>query len=216
MEAKRFRIARCYKMIPQEILFKEAYVILQTAKNMPNEINSVIDLVVENAGKNKHIIITGVGKNADIAEKMASTYSSIGIPSFYLDAYEALHGDLGMVVKDQLVIAYSKSGNTEELSSAFIACGKKGAKLVSITCNKDSDLGKISTKYNGIDVVLDCEFEADEHNLAPTCSSTLFLAIGDSIGCTASWKLKFSKEDFLTNHPGGSLGSMLKKELESK
>ena len=147
---------------------------------------------------------------------MAATFSSIGIPTFYLDSYNALHGDLGMVIKDQVVMAFSKSGKTQELLTTFEACGIKGAKLISITCNPTSSLGIITKKYNGYDIALPCEFEADENNLAPTCSSTLFLAVGDSIGCCVSSELKLTREDFLKNHPAGSLGSMLQHELHIK
>lgn len=199
---------------PQEVMFKEAYVILQNAKKITNELDQIIDLVYQNAKNNKHLIITGIGKNSDISKKLSATYSSMGIPTFYLDAYNALHGDLGMVLKDQILIGYSKSGNTPELNHTFEACGKKGAFLISITCCKDSHLGKITKKYHGIDLTLDCEFEADENNLAPTCSSSLFLVIGDAIGCCASSKLNFTRHDFLDRHPAGSLGKALKKEFE--
>lgn len=195
---------------PQEVLFKEAYCILQVAKNLTNELDPIIDIIYNNVIDNKHTIITGIGKNSDIACKMAATYSSIGIPSFYLDAYKALHGDLGVVLPNSIVIGLSKSGNTEELNYTFEACGQRGAKLVSLTCNKESSLGKITNKFNGIDVSFVCEGEADEHNLAPTSSSTLFLAIGDAIGCSVSSRLNWSKDQFLINHPAGSLGRQLR------
>jgi arabinose-5-phosphate isomerase len=203
-------------MIPNEVLFREAYAILQAAKTITNELDTVINLIVENVRSQRYIILTGIGKNASIAQKVSSTYSSIGIPSFYLDGFSALHGDLGMIVKNQLIIGFSKSGNTKELTQTFDACGTKGAMLVSITTNHNSTLGYMATKYNGINIVLPFDNEADEHGLAPTSSSTLFIAIGDAIGCTASSKLNFTKEQFLSNHPNGSLGEKLKKDLNKE
>lgn len=200
-------------MLPQEVLFKEAYVILQAAKSISNELDPVIDCIVANKVKGFHLILSGAGKNANIAQKAADTFSSMDIPSFYLDAYSALHGDIGVVLKDQLIIGLSKSGNTEELNVAFDIAGKKGAKLVGITCNKEAGLGKICKKYNGIEVYVPCEFEADALNVAPTCSSTLLLSICDAIGCVAAEKLGLTKEKFLENHPAGSLGTQLRKEL---
>jgi arabinose-5-phosphate isomerase len=197
---------------PQEVLFKEAHCILQVAKNLGNELDPIIELIYNNVIDGKHTIITGIGKNSDIACKMAATYSSIGIPAFYLDAYKALHGDLGVVLPGSVIVGLSKSGNTEELNYTFEACGKRGAKLISLTCNKESSLGKITKRFEGIDVAFVCEGEADEHNLAPTSSSTLFLAIGDAIGCSVSSRLLWSREQFLMNHPAGSLGKQLRQE----
>ncbi len=200
----------------QEVMFKEAYIIIQNAKKITNELDPVVDLIVNSVKQDHHIILTGIGKNSDICKKMAATYCSIGIPAFYLDSYHALHGDLGVILPNRVVISFSKSGNTPELVHTFEAAGKIGAKLVSITCNPNSEVGKTTKKYNGTDIVLDCEFEVDALNTAPTASSTLFLTIGDAIGCVASEKLGFTKEDFLLRHPAGSLGSSLKKELHQE
>lgn len=200
-------------MLVEEALFKEAFVILQNAKALPKEINDVVELVVESAKVGRYVVNTGIGKNELIAQKAAATYNSLSIPSFFLDAYCSLHGDLGMITPGQLIIAYSKSGSTPELLSTFEACGKRNTKLVSITCTNDSALGKIAKSYNGLDIVLSCEFEADKLNVAPTCSSTLFIAIADAIGCAAAFRLGLTKEQFLANHPNGSLGNQLREEL---
>lgn len=197
----------------EEVLFKEAFIIAKAAKQLDKKLYNVVDLIVKNIDSNLHVIITGVGKNSDISKKIAATYSSIGIPSIYLDSYNALHGDLGCIIKNQVIIGLSKSGETFELLKTFEACGEKGCKLVSITCKEESSLGKIAEKYSGHNIVVSCEFEADKNNLAPTCSSTLLLALGDAIGIVCSERIGLTKEKFLENHPAGSLGKQLKNEL---
>jgi arabinose-5-phosphate isomerase len=200
-------------MKPQEVLLKEAFVLIQAAKYLTNELDPVIDLIVENKLAGRHLIISGVGKNRACSEKMAASLSSLGIPSFFLCSYEMLHGSLGSIIKDQVMIGLSKSGETQEILQAFDAAGRFGAKLISIVCKNNSSLGKIVKSYNGLDIYVPCQEESDLHNLAPTSSSTLLMAIGDAIGCVASEKLKFSKEDFLRCHPQGSLGKQLRSEL---
>ena len=201
-------------LMPQEIMFKEAYVITQAAKKLGNTLDPVIEMVTKNVIDEKNLLITGIGKNSYIAQKLASTYSSIGIPSYYFDCYNSLHGDLGLIRQGQLMMCFSKSGKTDELIHAFDLCGKKGAILININCNPEAEINKVVNKYNGINISLECEFEADQNGVAPTTSSALFLSLGDAIGCCVSANIGFDKSKFLQNHPGGALGAMLRQQLE--
>jgi arabinose-5-phosphate isomerase len=196
-----------------EVMLKEAYTIIVNAKSITNEFETVIDLLVQSAKDNNIIFVGGVGKNRIIAEKMAATLTSLSIRTVYFSAFEIPHGDLGLILKNQVVIVFSKSGNTKELSEAFFQCGERGAKLVAITCNKENKLKELTDKYNGIHISLSCDMEADEHDIVPSNSSTLFISVADAIGLVASSRLKLTKEQFYSNHRGGSLGAQLKQEL---
>lgn len=202
------------KLLPQEVMFKEAYVISQVAKKLGNSLDETINIITQNVKNNQNLLITGIGKNSYIAKKLASTYSSIGIPSYYFDCYNALHGDLGLIRSDQLIMTFSKSGKTEELLHTIELCGKRGAKIININCNENAPINKIVSKYNGINISVECELEADYNNLAPTASSTLFLSLGDAVGCCVSANIDFDKPRFLQNHPGGTLGETLRHLLE--
>lgn len=192
-------------MIIQEVLFKEAHTIIKAAKTITTQVEPIIEKILDT---DKHIAITGIGKNADIAKKIAATWSSLGIPSFYIDAYHALHGDLGMLKPGQVLIGLSRSGNTKELLAMFDHAGKLGVYICGLTCNKQSKLFEVIKKFDGYSLYIPCDFEADELNLAPTCSSTVLLAVGDSIGVVASSRLtpKFTIQTFHNLHPEGSLG----------
>lgn len=203
-------------MLPEEVMMKEAYVIIQAAKCLSDKLDGVIDLVIGSAQSNKHLIVCGLGKNRMICEKAAATFASMGIPAIYLDPCEALHGSLGMIVADQLIIGISKSGNTPEVIATFDAAGKIGVKLVSITCSESSLLGNICKQYGGSNIYIPCELEADYNNIVPTCSSAVLTAVIDAIGCVASQKLGFTKQQFLDRHPGGTLGNNLKSELNNR
>jgi arabinose-5-phosphate isomerase len=196
-----------------EIMMKEAFVILQNAKSITNELDPVIDLVVENVKQKRWIGLTGIGKNEIIAIKSSATYNSLSIPSFFIDAATALHGDIGCVNKDQLIIAYSKSGNSIEVVNTLEECGRREAKIVCITCSKSNKMSELAEKYNGIHIGLSCDMEADFLDLVPSASSTLFIAVADAIGICAAEKLGLTKEKFHLNHPAGSLGQKLEEEL---
>lgn len=159
-------------------------------------------------GCNGRIIIVGVGKSGLIGKKMAATFASTGTPSFFVHSTEAVHGDLGMICHDDIVIAISNSGETQEVLDVLYSIRQIGAQIIAITGDKDSTLGRES------DLVIEAPVrqEADELNLAPTNSSTATLVIGDAIALTVSRKKGFSKSDFGKFHPGGSLGKELVKD----
>jgi arabinose-5-phosphate isomerase len=200
-------------MTPQEVLLKEAFVIISAAKQELRGLTDLIHAVTETARQGRYIVVTGIGKNADIAKKIASTYTAIGIPAFYLDAFESLHGDVGVLQAEQLLIGLSKSGETGELVQLFEIAAQQRVILASLTCAESSSLTKLVHAHGGHAVVLPCAMEADAHNLAPTCSSTLLLAVGDAIGVVVSERLDVTAEDFWRRHPAGALGKQLEAML---
>lgn len=160
-----------------------------------------------NACKGK-VIFLGVGKSGHIGKKLAATFASTGTPAFFVHATEAVHGDLGMIEKEDVVIAISNSGETKEVLHTLPSIQLIGASLISITGNKQSTLAQASE----ISLEVRVKEEADQHNLAPTNSSTATLVIGDALAVTLSRMKGFGKKDFGLFHPGGSLGKQLFKE----
>lgn len=151
------------------------------------------------------VIVTGVGKSAIIAQKIVATFNSTGTPAIYMHAGDAIHGDLGIIQKDDLVICISKSGNTAEIKVLVPLLKQAGNKLVGMVGNLDSYLARKA------DLILDTtvETEACPHNLAPTTSTTAQLAIGDALAVCLLECREFTSGDFAKYHPGGSLGKRL-------
>jgi arabinose-5-phosphate isomerase len=151
------------------------------------------------------VVVTGMGKSGIIAQKIAATLSSTGTPSLFMHPAEALHGDLGMVSKGDVVIALSSSGETEELLKLLAKIKRIEDALICFTCNLKSTLAQAS------DVALDCSVaqEACSFGLAPTASTTAMLALGDALAVALSEKRGFKEEDFADLHPGGKLGKKL-------
>ena len=153
------------------------------------------------------IIITGMGKSGHIGRKIAASLASTGTPSFFVHPAEASHGDLGMITEDDVVVAISNSGESRELIDILNYCKRFGIKLIAITKNAESSLGKAG------DVVLELpnNGEACPLGLAPTSSTTATLVLGDILTVGMIERKGFSKEDFNDRHPGGKLGSILKR-----
>lgn len=151
------------------------------------------------------VVVTGMGKPGFIAQKISATLSSTGTPSLYLHPAEAWHGDLGRVMKEDVVIALSNSGHTEEIVKLLPLIKKIGAKLIAMTGDSRSPLAKYS------DIILDVSVkkEACPLNLAPTASTTVMLALGDALALTLLNEKKFKAEDFAFYHPGGNIGKKL-------
>lgn len=156
---------------------------------------------------NGRIIITGMGKSGHIGKKIAASLASTGTPSFFVHPAEASHGDLGMITEDDVVIAISNSGESRELLDILNYCKRFGIKLISITKNPQSSLGKAG------DVILELpnNGEACPLGLAPTNSTTATLVLGDILTIGMLERKGFSKEDFNDRHPGGKLGAILKR-----
>ncbi|OEU70968.1 MAG: arabinose-5-phosphate isomerase [Desulfovibrio sp. S3730MH75] len=157
------------------------------------------------AGCKGRVIITGLGKSGLVGRKIAATMSSTGTPSFFLHPVEGAHGDLGMVRADDVVIAISNSGETDELNSLLPAIRSLDTKIISITANSDSTMGSLS------DVVIEAKVpcEACSHGLAPTASTTAALALGDALSVCLMDHKDFDSIDFKKIHPGGALGRRL-------
>lgn len=166
------------------------------------EVEECIKLILETKGK---VVITGVGKSGHIGKKMAATFASTGTLTIFMHSTEGLHGDLGMIHGDDLVIAISNSGNSEEVLSILPSIKKIGCKIVAITGNKNSKLAKEAHCILDVGV----EKEACPMNLAPTCSTTATLVMGDAIASALIEIRKFKPENFALYHPGGSLGRRL-------
>jgi arabinose-5-phosphate isomerase len=159
------------------------------------------------------VVVTGMGKSGIIARKIAATLSSTGTPALYLHPAEAVHGDLGMLVKGDVVVALSSSGETEEILQLLATMRRIGSKLVTITGDNlySGNSSKPSTLAQAADVALDCSIakEACSLGLAPTASTTAMLALGDALAVALAEKRGFKEEDFADLHPGGKLGKRL-------
>jgi arabinose-5-phosphate isomerase len=156
------------------------------------------------------VVVTGMGKSGLIARKVAATLSSTGTPSLFMHPVEALHGDLGMLAKGDIVIALSASGETEEILQLLATIKRLRLPLIAVTCDPLSS-GKGSTLAAAADVALSCAVaqEACTLGLAPTASTTAMLALGDAMAMALAEKKGFKEEDFANLHPGGKLGKRL-------
>lgn len=151
------------------------------------------------------VVVTGMGKGGLIGQKISATLSSVGTPSLWMHSVEAIHGDLGRVAKEDIVIVISKSGETEEIRSLLPLLKKIGTKVIALTGNTKSTLAK----YSNIVLDVSVKKEACSLNLAPTASTTAMLAMGDALAVCLLDKKGFKKEDFAFYHPGGMLGKQL-------
>ena len=186
----------------REALAIEAQAVSALSDRLNDQFSEAANSILNCKGR---VILIGVGKSGLIAKKIAATFASTGTPSFFVHATEASHGDLGMITPEDVVIALSNSGNTEELVAVLPAITRRGAKIVAMTGKLDSALARQA------DLVLDCgvEKEACPLNLAPTASTTAALALGDALAVVVLKARGFSEEDFALSHPGGSLGRKL-------
>lgn len=186
----------------KKVLLNESKAIAKLASKLDGDFERIVKLITKNKGR---VIVTGMGKPGFIAQKVSATMSSTGTPSLYLHPAEALHGDLGRVTKEDVIIAFSNSGETEEVIKLIPIIKKIGAKLVGVTGNKSSTLAKSS------DFVMDSSVdkEACPMGLAPTTSTTAMLALGDALAIALLERKKFQPKDFAMYHPGGSLGKRL-------
>ncbi|MGZ5207564.1 MAG: KpsF/GutQ family sugar-phosphate isomerase [Sulfuricurvum sp.] len=191
-----------YIAIACKTLEIEAQTLRDAMKTIGNEIPKCVEIILACRGK---LIITGVGKSGLIGAKMAATFASTGTPSFFLHPTEALHGDLGMIDGNDVVIAISYSGESPELSAILPHIKRFDIPLIGMTRNKTSTLGRTSDEVININVAV----EACPLNIAPTSSTTLTLAMGDALAVCLMEARGFKKEDFASFHPGGALGKKL-------
>lgn len=191
----------------REVLNIEAKGILALTDQLDENFVKAVQLLYECQGK---VVVTGLGKSGIICRKIAATFSSTGTPSFFLHAGDGAHGDLGMIMKDDIVLAVSNSGETEEVLKLLPIIKRFGMKLIVLTGHPDSALSRAG------DVVLDVAVkeEACPLGLAPTTSTTAALVMGDALALVLLEKKGFKEEDFALRHPGGTLGRKLLLRVE--
>jgi arabinose-5-phosphate isomerase len=180
----------------------ESEAVLQLRERLNEDFVKAVNMIFECRGK---VIVTGIGKSGLVAQKIASTFACSGTPAFFLHPAEGLHGDIGMIARDDVVIAISNSGETEELLKILPIIKRFGLPLISMTGNRASELARSG------DVVLDIgvKEEACSLGLVPTASTTATMAMGDALAITVLERRGFREDDFALLHPGGSLGKKL-------
>lgn len=190
------------KKIARDVLLNEARAIENLTHFIDENFEACVNEIYSAKGR---VVITGIGKSAIIANKIVATLNSTGTPSVFMHAADAIHGDLGIIQKDDIVICISKSGNTPEIKVLVPLLKRRGSKLVALISNTNSYLAKQA------DFVLNATIaeEACPHNLAPTTSTTAHLALGDALAVCLLEMRNFSSRDFAEFHPGGALGKQL-------
>jgi len=186
----------------KEVIRKEAKAILNLEKKINSEFQKAVETILKCRGR---VIVTGIGKSGIIGKKIAATLNSTGTAALFLHPVEGLHGDLGLVRRDDVVIAITKSGETEELQQLFPLFKRLGVPIISLTGSPGSQTAEKS------DVVIDVSVdeEACPNNLVPTSSTTAALVMGDALAIALLEERHFSAEDFALLHPGGYLGKRL-------
>lgn len=200
-------ITKNIQQIAKAVLINEARAVENLTNFIDNDFEACVREILQSKGR---VIITGIGKSAIIANKIVATLNSTGTPAIFMHAADAIHGDLGMIQEEDLVICISKSGNTPEIKVLVPLLKRRGSKLVALVSNKNSYLAEHS------DYVLNATIgeEACPNNLAPTTSTTAHLAMGDALAVCLLELRNFSSEDFAKFHPGGSLGKQLYLRVE--
>ena len=186
----------------RQVLEIEAAAVAALARRLGNEFGAAVALILESRGR---VVVSGIGKSGHIARKLAATFASTGTPAYFVHAAEAVHGDLGMITRDDVLIAISNSGENDELMTIVPLVKRLGGKLIAITGNETSSLAQEA------DIHLDARVdqEACPLNLAPTASTTAALALGDALAVALLDARGFSASDFARSHPGGVLGRKL-------
>jgi len=195
-----------YIEIGKEVLKKEADAILSVMERLDTQFDRAVDLIDGCEGR---LVFTGIGKSGLISKKLASTFSSIGMPALFLHPADSLHGDLGMVQKGDIFFILSNSGETEEIIKVLPWIKRMGIVAIVMTGNIESTVAGYA------DVILDVKVEeACPYNMVPTSSTTTTLALGDALAIALMRKRNFRMEDFALLHPGGTLGRSLLLRVE--
>lgn len=186
----------------RRVLELESKALIQLSENLGADFSQAVMFLEQSQGR---IIVTGMGKSGHVGRKISATLSSTGCPSFFVHPAEASHGDLGRITENDVIIALSNSGETSELSDILAFSRRYKIKLIGITTNEQSTLARTSD----VALVLPKAEEACPLGLAPTTSTTLMMALGDALATATLKRRGFSKSDFKSLHPGGSLGQRL-------
>lgn len=188
--------------IAEHCLHDEAHAILSLIPQLDENFDKAVELMLQCRGK---VIVTGVGKSGHIGAKIASTLSSTGTPSFFVNPLDFYHGDLGVISHSDIVVAISNSGQTDDLLRFIPFLTEEHIPLIAMTSNSESLLAKNSTCH----ICVAIDREACPLNLAPTNSTTATLAMGDALACALMERRRFGERDFAKYHPGGTLGKRL-------
>jgi arabinose-5-phosphate isomerase len=201
------KLIKNIKNIAINVLQNEAAAINNLCNFIDDDFESCVHEILSSKGR---VVITGIGKSAIIANKIVATLNSTGTPAIFMHAADAIHGDLGMIQKDDIVICISKSGNTPEIKVLVPLLKRTGSRLVALVSNTNSYLAQQA------DYVLNgtIEAEACPNNLAPTTSTTAHLALGDALAVSLLAARGFTSQDFARYHPGGALGKQLYLKVE--
>lgn len=191
----------------RRVILVEALALSAMAERIDDSFERAIDLILGSTGR---VIVSGMGKSGLVGQKIASTMASTGTPAFFLHPAEGIHGDLGMIMKGDVVIAISNSGETDEILKILPSIKRLGAHLVAMSGNTTSNLARSSDVFLDVSVAE----EACPLGLAPTASTTATLAMGDALAVALLVKRGFKAEDFAIFHPGGSLGKKLILRIE--
>ncbi|NQT95466.1 MAG: KpsF/GutQ family sugar-phosphate isomerase [Candidatus Omnitrophica bacterium] len=191
----------------KEVLRIESNAIKNLLKSIGSEFEKTVAMILETSGR---VIVTGMGKPGIIGQKISATLSSTGTPSLFLHPAEAIHGDLGRVKKNDIILALSNSGETDEVKKLLPIIKKIGAKLIGLTGSRNSTLAK----YSDVVLYAGVKREACPLGLAPTASTTAMLAMGDALSIALLKAKGFKVENFAFYHPGGSLGKKLWLKVE--
>lgn len=190
------------KLYAERCLRDEAQALLALIPQLDDSFDLVVELIHQCSG---HVVVTGVGKSGHVGAKIAATLASTGTPAFYLNSLDALHGDLGMIMDDDVLLMISNSGNTDELLRITASLEGRHIPIISMTGSADSLLAQHSDYH----VLCSIAREACPLNLAPTASTTAAMAMGDALACALMEIRKFKAKDFAQFHPGGTLGRKL-------
>lgn len=191
----------------KEVIRIESEAVANLSNSIDDQFVKAVEVIYNSKGR---VVLSGMGKSGLIARKIVATLNSTGTAAIYLHPTDALHGDLGMVRQEDVVILISKSGNTEEISNLIPMLKRLKVNLIAMSGNKNSKLGSECDIFLNIDV----KEEACPHDLAPTASTTATLAMGDALSVALLQKRGFTAEDFAYLHPGGSLGKRLSLEIK--
>ena len=191
----------------RRVIEQEARALVALAEQLGPEFDQAAELIVKCGGR---VIITGVGKSGIVGRKIAASLASLGTPAYFVHPTEAVHGDLGMIARDDIVIALSYSGETGELVHVLPLMRRRAAGLIAMTARPASTIARLADVHLDIGV----REEADRRGLAPTTSAIATMALGDALALAVAEERGLTREQFGECHPGGSLGKQLQEERQ--
>ncbi|WP_025765066.1 KpsF/GutQ family sugar-phosphate isomerase [Dyadobacter tibetensis] len=196
------KLIKNIQSIAKEVIVQEAQALQNLATLIDNEFENCVQTILDAGGR---VVVSGIGKSAIVGQKIVATLNSTGTPALFMHAADAIHGDLGMIQANDVVIVISKSGNTPEIKVLIPLLKRTAVKIIAMVSNKDSYLGQHAHAILHAHAPL----EADPLNLAPTTSTTVTMALGDALAICLLQARGFTHDDFAKFHPGGSLGKRL-------